>query len=202
MLTAASRKLSARFDLNVLRTLPVLLLGTVLGTGCASALPAAGVGTAQVTTNAAVVEVSSAMDEACTVKGDAESCLAVGRIRLATGAADAAARALPYFERACANGSEEACWRGGEAAKSTDRGRAEALLRAGCRADASTNFGKSCCYVLATTRARSGEVDDLKASLPTFDGLCQRDYRPACGAKTLVEDALKQAGATEPLASR
>jgi hypothetical protein len=131
--------------------------------------------------------------------GDAGVCLAIADLHLA-GAADGAkdaTSAASYFEKACDKGSDEACFRGSEALRRTDKGRADGLLEKGCREEPKTEFALKSCHGLGAARAGGQSVEDQKAALALFERACSRGHAPSCSEKRRAKDAIAAATAPE-----
>jgi hypothetical protein len=131
--------------------------------------------------------------------GDAGVCLAIADLHLAfaAGGAPDAASAASYFEKACDKGSDEACFRGSEALRRTDKDRADRLLSKGCREEPKTEFALKSCHALGEARASGQSVEDKKAALALFEKSCSRGYTSSCSEKRRAKAAIDAATAPE-----
>lgn len=131
--------------------------------------------------------------------GDAGVCLAIADLHLAgaAGGAPDVASAASSFEKACDKGSDEACFRGSEALRQTDKGLADRLLEKGCREAPKTEFAFKSCHALGEARASGQSVEDQKAAFAFFERSCSQGYKPSCSAKRRAKDAID--AATAPL---
>jgi uncharacterized Zn-binding protein involved in type VI secretion len=129
--------------------------------------------------------------------GDAGVCLAIADLHLAgaAGGTPDAASGASYFEKACDKGSDEACFRGSEALRQADKGRADRLLEKGCREEPKTEFAFKSCHALGETRASGPSVEDQKAALAFFEKSCSRGHKPSCSEKRRAKDAIDAATA-------
>jgi hypothetical protein len=136
--------------------------------------------------------------------GDAGICLAIADLHLAgaAGGAPDAASAASYFEKACDKGSDEACLRGSEALRRTDKGRGDRLLEKGCREEPKTEFALKSCHALGEARASGQSVEDQKAALALFEKACNRGHGPSCSEKRRTKDAIAAATAPEEFESK
>jgi hypothetical protein len=148
----------------------------------------------------AVAKKHEKLEPICTKEcdgGNTKSCLQLGDYLTTSSAPDAGTKALPYFEKACEQGNEEACWKGSEAVKGSDKDHALKLVTKGCHSDMATEYGQQCCFAKEQARASSGKPDDLKSASIAFHKLCRKGHKPSCSERRKTQDAYRKATAPE-----